>query len=143
MVERLIEGHSVPMHIALDTYSRAQFAFNDDFRRAQGRVLEALGLGPSECPYRVRTEGPYWHLREYPGQGTQRLLIIAAPIKRPYIWDLAPPVSSIRHCMQRGVQVWLLEWLPASETTGNNGIAEYVAAISECVAEISGGKSEA
>lgn len=34
----------------------------------------------------------------------------------------------------------LLEWLPASRTTGNNGLAEYVRAIDECVVKISGGR---
>jgi len=30
----------------------------------------------------------------------------------------------------------LLEWLPASSTTGNNGLEEYTLAISECIQRI-------
>ena len=110
----------------------------DILRRAQGHAFGAFGLGPNECPYRVIASGPFWRLREYGGQGAKRLIIVAAPIKRPYIWDLAPSVSAIRYCMRQGLHVHLLEWLPASRTTGNNGLAEYTEAISECVAKISG-----
>src|SRR5208283_5542638 len=63
--------------------------------------------------------------------------IVAAPIKLPYIWDLAPSSSAIRYCLKEGLRVRLLEWLPASLTTGNNGLAEYARAIGECVVKIS------
>jgi polyhydroxyalkanoate synthase len=36
------------------------------------------------------------------------------------------------------LHVHLLEWLPASRTTSNNGLAEYTKAISDCVETISG-----
>ena len=121
----------------LEAIRRAQFGMTDILRRAQGHAFAAFGLGPNECPYRIIASGPFWRLREYGGQGAKRLIIVAAPIKRPYIWDLSPSVSAIRHCMRRGLHVYLLEWLPASRTTGNNGLAEYTTAISECVAKIS------
>jgi polyhydroxyalkanoate synthase len=66
------------------------------------------------------------------------VFIIAAPIKRPYIWDLSPSASAIRYCMRQGMHVRLLEWLPAPRATGNNGLGEYTEAISGCVAKISG-----
>src|SRR5262249_12351602 len=59
-----------------------------------------------------------------------------APIKRPYIWDLAPSISSIRFCLQQGLYVQLLEWKPASPNGGNCGLDEYVLAISEAVATL-------
>jgi polyhydroxyalkanoate synthase len=65
------------------------------------------------------------------------LLIIAAPIKRPYIWDLAPSVSAIHHCLQQGLHVYLLEWMPGSHRIANNGLDDYTLAISDCVATIS------
>jgi polyhydroxyalkanoate synthase len=132
-----------PIDVTLDACRRVPFALNDELRRTQGRVLGAFGLDPSECPHRIVASGPFWRLREYGGQGTQRLLVVAAPIKRPYIWDLAPSASAIRYCVQRGLQVGLVEWLPASATVGNNGIAEYTAAISECIAMLPGRCSEA
>ena len=115
------------------------FAMSDVLRRSQGQAFEALGLGPSECPYQIPTSGPFWRLRDYGSHApAPSVVIIAAPIKRPYIWDLSPSVSAIRYCMRQGMHVHLLEWLPASQATGHNGLAEYTDAISGCVAKISG-----
>jgi poly[(R)-3-hydroxyalkanoate] polymerase subunit PhaC len=116
---------------------RAPFAVLDILRRAQGDALAAFGLGPREYPYRIVASGPHWRLRDYAGRDAASLLIVAAPIKRPYIWDLAPSVSAIRHCLREGLQVHLLEWMPASRVNQGNGLDEYTDAISECVARIS------
>ena len=127
-----------PIQDVLDSYSRAIFGFNDVMRCAQRRAFGELGLSPSECPYKVIASGPFWCLRDYAEHNTAvPVLIVAAPIKRPYIWDLAPSASAIRYILGQGLHVHLLEWLPASETTGNNGLAEYTNAISECVARVS------
>ena len=123
------------MTIALNAFSRAQFDVSDVIRRAQGDLVGAFGLDPSECPYRIITSHSYWHLRDYGGEDqSPSLLIIAAPIKKPYIWDLTPSTSSIRFCLRQGLHVQLLEWLSASSHAGNYGIDDYVLAISEAVA---------
>ena len=122
---------------ALNAFNRAQFDASDVIRRAQGDLIGAFGLDPSECPYRIITSHSYWRLRDYGGEDqSPSLLIIAAPIKRPYIWDLAPSTSPIRFCLRQGLHVQLLEWVPASSRTGNYGIDEYTLAIFEAVATI-------
>lgn len=64
--------------------------------------------------------------------------MIPAPIKRPYIWDLAPSVSAVSYCLHHRLRVYLLEWLPPSHGDGNDGLDEYADhAISEAVARIS------
>jgi polyhydroxyalkanoate synthase len=132
-------AQSVPIDAALEAFHRAQFGIADILRRAQGHAFATFGLGPTECPYQVIASGSFWRLRDYTGHATaQSLLIVAAPIKRPYIWDLAPAASAIRGCLEQGMHVRLLEWLPASPATGNNGITEYTEAIGDCVAQISG-----
>ena len=119
-----------------DALNRASFATVDVLRRALGHALGAFGLDPDECPYRIVGFGPHWRLRDYGGHDRSlSLLIVATPIKRAYIWDLAPLVSAVRYCMQAGLHVHLLEWMPASQQ--NNGLDEYAEAISECVAKIS------
>jgi polyhydroxyalkanoate synthase len=134
-----LAAQTIPVDAALAACHRAQFGVADILRRAQGRALETFGLGPNECPYKVVASGPFWRLRGYGEQVTgQALLIVAVPIKRPYIWDLTPSSSAIRYCLSQGLHVHLLEWLPASRATGDNGLVEYVKAISECVAMISG-----
>jgi poly[(R)-3-hydroxyalkanoate] polymerase subunit PhaC len=124
-------------HRANQALPFAQFDMIDAFRRMQGDLLSFLGLGPVESSHRVIASGAYWSLRDY-GSDDQSpsVLIVAAPIKRPYIWDLAPPVSAIRRCLEAGLRVYLLEWLPASEATCSVGIAECVQAISVAVKAI-------
>jgi polyhydroxyalkanoate synthase len=116
---------------------RVLFGMTDLLRRAQGQALEAFGLGPHECAYEVIASGAFWRLRDYCRRSrAQSVLIVAAPIKRAYIWDLAPSVSALRYILDQGFHVYLLEWLPA-ETTGEDGLAEYADSISECLAMIS------
>ena len=115
---------------------RAVFGMTDLLRRAQGQTFEAFGLGPQECPYEVVTSGAFWRHRDYGKPSAQSVLIVAAPIKRAYIWDLVPSSSAIRYILHQGFHVHLLEWLPA-ETTSEYGLAEYAKSISECVARIS------
>ena len=125
------------MVVAMDALSHLHFTSMDTLRRAQGDSLGALGLGPAECNYRVLASGPHWRLRGYPTVG-QRLpvLIVAAPIKRPYIWDLAPTRSAIRYCLDRHLGVYLLEWQPPLRGQGSAGLDEYAGeAISECLAK--------
>jgi polyhydroxyalkanoate synthase subunit PhaC len=114
------------------------FRVLDQVRRVQGAVLEELGFGPAECSYRIGASGPHWMLRDYGGsESGPCLLIIAAPIKRPYIWDLAPEVSAVRLCLKEGLRVYLLEWTPPSPGNGNAGLAEYAdQAIGEAVARL-------
>ena len=133
-----MQGQAVSMLAALDASQRAHFAVADILRRAQGDALAALGLGPQECPYRITASGSHWRLRDYADHSSSpRLLIVAAPIKRPYIWDLAPSVSAVSYCLREGLHVYLLEWVPDARTQ-NNGLDEHAGAISECVAKISG-----
>ena len=115
------------------------FALMDTLRKAQGEALEGLGFGPTECCHHVVASGLRWRLRAYGGpDGRPALLIIAAPIKRPYLWDLAPSVSAVRYCLHQGLRVYLLEWTPPSSESGNAGLAEYAdQAIGEAVATFS------
>jgi polyhydroxyalkanoate synthase subunit PhaC len=69
-----------------------------------------------EAPFRIAAAlpGPA-RLRAYQPPGAARrgpaLLIVPAPIKRAYVWDLLPEVSVVRRCLGRGLRVYLLEWL--------------------------------
>ena len=131
-----VRGQDFPIDATLSALC-ALFETIDVFRRAQGDAMASLGLGPNECAYRVVASRPYWRLRDYGGDETsQTILVVAAPIKRPYIWDLTPATSAIRYCLRAGLHVYLLEWLPASRQTGNNGFAECTLAMSECVAKV-------
>jgi polyhydroxyalkanoate synthase len=129
---------------ALDSFRRVQFDLADSLRRAQGDAIGALGLATRECPYEVVSASPFWRLRDYGGRDrATSLLVIAAPIKRPYIWDLAPSASAIRCCLRHGLHVYLLEWEPATHRDGNRGLEDYVRAIDDCVTAIAGSAASA
>lgn len=66
-------------------------------------------------------------MREYAeGEGEgPAVLIVAAPIKRPYIWDIAPSVSVVRFCLDHRFPVYLLEWTAPSYQDKDAGIADY------------------
>lgn len=99
----------------------------DEVRRHMGRGLDAAGLGPQETPHRVVREWPGARLRAYHAREASQgpvLLIIPAPFKQVYIWDLLPPVSVVRRCLERGFRVYLLEWLVPTEREDEFGLAE-------------------
>ncbi|MDQ4059893.1 MAG: alpha/beta fold hydrolase [Pseudomonadota bacterium] len=104
------------------------FGLVDQLRRGTGRLLDASGLGPVETPFRVTAEAPGWRLRAYEtggGADGPILLIVPAPLKRAYIWDLLPEVSVVRHCLGRGLRVHLLEWIPPGPEQDRLGLSDY------------------
>ena len=138
VTKKRMGGQFVPTSTFMETLCQTHFALTDSLRRAQGDTLELFGFGPSECDYHIVSAGPHWRLREYSGGGAEAsLLIVQAPIKRPYIWDLAPSVSAIRHCLDHRLRVYLLEWMPPMNNGQHAGLGDYAdQAICECVAKI-------
>lgn len=121
----------------MELLQQAQFATLDLIRRAQGEVLGAVGFDPAELTHRRLAGGDHWRLRDYGGPGPETsLLIVAAPIKRPYIWDLGPDISAIRYCLSCGMRVYLLEWIAPTPSGGHVGLDECVRAIFDCLARI-------
>lgn len=95
----------------------------DSMRRLQGMAADAFGLGPVETPHETVFDAPGVRLRRYAGGGSGPLIVIVpAPIKRPYIWDLAPGVSVVQRCLRAGARVFLVEW---RETERDFGLAEF------------------
>ena len=78
------------------------FVAADEMRRWYGRVLD-LWLARTETPSLLVLEQSGVKLRDYGKEGNgPSLLIIPAPIKKPYIWDLTPEASSVpRLCIAR------------------------------------------
>ena len=96
----------------------------DRLRRLQGSMLDVAGLRFAETPYRIAHDAAGVALRRYTGDrgGGPLVLILPAPIKRAYIWDLAPGASAVRQCVDGGARVYLAEWRPAPP---DYGLAEY------------------
>lgn len=122
---------AAPLIWGLDTFDRS--------RRIAGRWLDAVGMGPSRTPSRTVLAHRGFVLKTYDRDGAARkeerksdeagrrraspippsalplssfppILILPAPIKRAYIWDLAPGRSVVGTALRRGWRVYLVEW---------------------------------
>jgi hypothetical protein len=80
----------------------------DRLRRHYGEILDTLGFGPVTAPSRIIFSLAGMRLRDYGGPtNAPAFVIVAAPFKRAYIWDLAPEASVIRRLSERGFHPFL------------------------------------
>lgn len=123
------------MH-TLSSGIRWWFETLDEERRRRGTAMERMGYAPVETPCTTLLAMPGMRLRQYGGNASSRniALIVPAPIKRHYIWDLAPECSVVQHALQAGMQVYLIEWTDPSEAEFDFGLEEYAnTLISQCM----------
>jgi polyhydroxyalkanoate synthase len=116
----------------------------DRLRRLAGNALDAAGLGPRETPWQPVHTAAFHSLRRYaasPGATPAGMtgaptLLVPAPIKRPYIFDLLPKVSVVRRCLDAGFATYLLAWLNVCSECPEAGLDEFTHAIAEAAAAI-------
>jgi polyhydroxyalkanoate synthase subunit PhaC len=99
------------------------FFMSDALRRSLGCLLDDAGLAPHEASWHVVLEQSDLQLRRYGQQAGSAgpVLIVPAPIKRPYIFDLLPEVSIIRRLTEAGFSVYLSEWREEESASGDLG----------------------
>ena len=120
-----------PMHATDDGLSSplaATFFAADRWRRWRGGWLDALGLGPRETPWRSVDVAAGVRLHCYDGArepDAVPVLLVPAPIKQPYIWDLLPRISVVRRCLEAGLRVYLAAWRAPEPGQRDGGLAEY------------------
>src|SRR4051812_2751946 len=104
-------------------WSRALWAQTDALRQIQGEFMDRMGLGPETTPSRVAYRARNVELLAYQEPRTDRpaILIVPAPIKAAYIWDLAPDVSAVQHCLAEDFQVYLMAWRPPAPDDTETG----------------------
>ncbi|MGH8806668.1 MAG: alpha/beta fold hydrolase [Noviherbaspirillum sp.] len=107
--------------------TRWWFESLDRSRRQQGAEMDRLGYGPCESPFRTMLKTPGMRLRVYGGdaQAKRIALIVPAPIKRHYIWDLMPERSVVQRALRAGMQVYLIEWTDPAEAPTALGLEDY------------------
>jgi polyhydroxyalkanoate synthase len=116
------------MHRWFETMDRA--------RSRRGAAMDRLGYGPVESPSRIVLSTSALRLRYYGGRDPAGpvALIVPAPIKRHYIWDLSPERSVIQHALRAGMRVYLIEWMPPTAAENGFGLDEYgCALIDTCI----------
>jgi polyhydroxyalkanoate synthase len=75
-------------------------------------VMDMLGFGPQETASRVALRMPGLTLKAYgdaAGKGPV-ILLVPAPIKRAYIWDLAPGASVVEQCLAHETRPYVVQW---------------------------------
>lgn len=99
----------------------------DRTRQARGKLLDRAGYGPQETPYTVLYSEPGLNLRRFEGPDAEgpAVLLVPAPIKRSYIWDLAPDVSVVRRWIEQGYRVYQAEWTPVPDDDDDFGLDDY------------------
>jgi polyhydroxyalkanoate synthase subunit PhaC len=101
----------------------------DRSRQARGKMLERAGYGPQETAFTVVHSEAGLNLRRYgPGQSEgAAVLLIPGPIKRSYIWDLAPGISVVQRWIEQGYRVYLAEWTPIEQARDDHdfGLDDY------------------
>ena len=99
----------------------------DDVRRRAGRLLDTLGAGPHVTNSETVLERPGLRLRHFPGAptGAPAVLLVPAPIKRWYIWDLEPQVSVVARILAHGLDVYIAEWTDPGPAERDFGLDHY------------------
>jgi polyhydroxyalkanoate synthase subunit PhaC len=99
----------------------------DAVRRWRGNAMDSMGIGRQETAFNIVLDHPDVRLRLYEPavSGGPALLIVPAPIKRGYIWDLLPHVSVVRRYLEAGFRVYMTEWIEPAGIGSPLGIADY------------------
>ncbi len=124
--------------VLLRSAARQALTAADDLRRSQGRMMDLLGLAPQPGHSQELLTTPTLRIRSFPTVTTPAppLLLVAAPIKRAYIWDLVPEASAVRLLTDAGFGVYLLEWLDPDESHEDRGLDAYTDLLEEAVAAV-------
>ena len=99
----------------------------DRSRQARGSMLDRAGYGPRQTPSTVLHAETGLNVRRYDGANPDGapVLIVPAPIKRAYIWDLAPGTSVVQRWLERGYRVYLADWVPVPDSHEHFGLDDY------------------
>lgn len=101
------------------------YAQMDVSRRLQGQMLEAMGYAVAPTPSHTILSRSEVTLKRLGAAGRPCVLLVPAPIKRAYIWDLAPGASVAERCIAAGLGVYLVQWEEPETGTAGPGVAEY------------------
>ncbi|TFW10193.1 alpha/beta fold hydrolase [Oxalobacteraceae bacterium OM1] len=118
-----------PMREAtLPSLSGMRFCFEslDAARRQRGEALDRMGFGPAASPSTILLDTPALRLHAYDAEPAGLpALIVPAPIKRHYIWDLAPGSSVVRHAVNEGLRPFVIEWKDPAGEVNALGLDDY------------------
>lgn len=111
----------------------------DRLRLIQGTWMNGMGWGPQQKSSRVVLEQPELTLQAYHDQNASEpaglpILLVPAPIKRAYLWDLAPAISVVEACLRRGLRPYLVNWQKPAPGVGLTDYTDRY--LNQCLAAI-------
>lgn len=103
------------------------FDYIDIQRRVSGKWLDLVGWGPIKTHSRTVLSRRLFTLKAYGSYDSQNpiVLIIPAPIKRAYIWDMLPEISVVQRFLQAQIQVFMINWERPGPGDENSGLDKY------------------
>ncbi|MCC2973878.1 alpha/beta fold hydrolase [Massilia sp. IC2-476] len=122
------QAAALPALPSFGAWGAAALKNMDRTRQERGRLLDRAGYGPQETPFTLLHSEPGLNLRRYGDEQPDgpAVLLVPAPIKRSYIWDLAPEISVVRRWMEQGYRVYLAEWTQiADDDDPDFGLDDY------------------
>jgi polyhydroxyalkanoate synthase subunit PhaC len=99
----------------------------DDLRRGTGRMLDIMGDAPRNTPSVVTAPAPGVRVHSYPSADPDGppVLLVPAPIKRCYVFDLEPGRSVVDRCLRHGLRPHLVEWTDPAPDEQGRGLDAY------------------
>lgn len=112
---------TIPTEIK-DSYSRIK-------RASEIMTVEAepeVGLTPKEIIWKKNKTKLYRYITDEPKQYKTPLLMVYALINKPYILDLTPGFSMVEYLVNRGFDVYLLDWGTPGEEDKYMKLDDYI-----------------
>ena len=82
-------------------------------------MCPAVGLTPRELVWRKNKAQLFRYLRQTPPTHRTPVFLVLPLINRAYILDLRPGASFVEHLLERGFEVFLLDWGIAGDEDQN------------------------
>lgn len=101
------------------------YAQMDVSRCLQAQMMAAMGYDVAPTPFRTILSQSEVTLKRLGPRGLPCVLLVPAPIKRSYIWDLAPGASVAERCVAAGLGVYLVQWEGPASGSAGPGLADY------------------
>src|SRR3954470_8102621 len=119
---------------------RNMLRFRNGIKYAAGIDRPGLGLTPKDTVWR-HDKMELWRYRSDERTYKTPVLMVMSLVSRSYIFDLRPGNSLVEFMLNRGLDVYVLDWGVPDHLDANNTIStytdEYLPAVVEAVCDIS------
>jgi polyhydroxyalkanoate synthase len=105
--------------------ARARLRARNGIRVVSGSAGPNIGASPKDVVWR-RGRAQLWRYRGGEVRYAQPILIVFSLVSRSYILDLRPGHSAVEFLVDRGFDVFMLDWGEADERDADNSLETYV-----------------